>query len=154
MVALITLSIINILFIVLSIIYFFFSLKITTKITDFLMLRHVNKKADSFFLLPSLIILVVALLLISTNIVFIVVYNDAFHFEETFLSYLIVCAFLGTILGFINSSILKRELEKTYRTQIYSSNHLALIGSAVIYFVSTFVSFAITLYMIVSAIFS
>jgi len=154
MTILVLLEIVDFLSIIICIFYFFMSPKLIIKFTNKLLIKHTNKNAESFFLIPSLINLLIGFLLITFNILFLIFFNDLFVLKDDFLIYILIGSVVGFILGCINSILVKKKLENNYQTQIYSSNHLALIGGSVIYNVSVFVSFMIAIYLIIGTIFA
>jgi len=51
-------------------VHFFIFPKITIKVTNNLLIKHPNKNVNSFYLIPSLIILLIGLFLITLNALF------------------------------------------------------------------------------------
>jgi len=143
---LIALAIIGFMALALGVAYFLFAAKLTVSLTDKLLSRHPAKGPESFFLVPSLIAMVTGFILIAANAELLILLNEERGLTDDFLLYLFMGAVMGLVMGLCHSSSLKKRLEETYKTPIYSSNHLALIGGDAVFFVGVLISFAIGIY--------
>jgi len=149
MIGIIILTIIDFLYLALGIVYFILSIKLVGKYISFIGKKYSNN-IRNYYLLPSLICLLVGLFFIVINIILLVVFNNRINFDYGFIYFIAVGSFIGFSVGIIYFYLLKKEAGNTYDIDVFGSNLKAIIGSSIIFYVSIFVCFAISIYIIIN----
>jgi len=149
MIGLIILVIIDLIYLLSGIVYFILSIKLVGKYISFIRNKYSNK-CKNYYLLPSLICLLIGLFFIVINIILLVIFNNHINFNYGFIYFIAIGSFIGLFIGLIYFYLLKKEVGNTYDIDVFGSGLKALVGSSIIYYVSIFVCFAISIYLIIS----